>query len=210
MRFPKLSALALAATLASPAFASAVFDGYVITNLGTGTGTGTGDVFYETDLATANNPDWTGLFATIQQGSSLWLGGQVKSWPGLTKPVGIPDKPNANASFDTMVMNYSIDGHTALSLNLLRTDFANINDDLWQNSGSGVDVARGLDIGFHTIKVSFAASDTDGGTGNSALDKGGLGWTATVSVVPEPTSGALILAGLGMLGFITKRRRAVG
>ncbi len=206
MRFPKLSALALAATLASPAFASAVFDGFVSSRIGTTT------TFYDTDLATSN-ADWTGIFATIQQGTSLWLGGEVKSWPGLTKPVGLPDKPNANASFDTMVMNYSIDGGTALSLNLLRTGVANTNDDLWQNSGSGVDIASGLGIRNHTIKVSFAASDTNGGTGNSALDNGGQGWTANFDVVaapvPEPTSGALILAGLGMLGFMAKRRRAV-
>jgi hypothetical protein len=42
------------------------------------------------------------------------------------------------------------------------------------------------------------------------LDNGGAGWNASVTVVPEPASGALILAGLGMIGVMAKRRRVVG
>ena len=68
--------------------------------------------------------------------------------------------------------------------------------------------------------MSFKGTDTDGRSGTSLLDNralsanNGPGWTANFNVVaapvPEPTSGALILAGLGMLGFMAKRRRAVG
>jgi hypothetical protein len=73
-----------------------------------------------------------------------------------------------------------------------------------------VEFGSTLDFGLHTINVRFNAFDTNGNSLPATLDNGGQGWTSTVTVVPEPASGALILAGLGIIGVMAKRRRVVG
>ncbi len=208
MRFPKLSALALAATLAFPAFAvTEATNGFAITS------TGTGNTFRDTSNATSN-PDWISGLGSIMQGSFLWLGGQVTTTPG-----GGP----ANG-FDVVTMDYKIDNGTTQSVNLKFNGNTNGNtSDMWETlatsttpSFAGVEVGSMLGFGTHMINVWFTAVDnsiastSNVPSGTVLLDNGGQGWTASVTVVPEPASGALILAGLGMIGVMAKRRRVVG
>jgi hypothetical protein len=103
MRFPKLSALALAATLAFPAFAGSAFNGYAITS------TGLNNTFYDTSTATMNL-DWTAGLGTIMKGTNLWLGGEVETFPSLA---------NAGVNnYDSVKLAYSIDGGANQNLNL--------------------------------------------------------------------------------------------
>jgi hypothetical protein len=46
--------------------------------------------------------------------------------------------------------------------------------------------------------------------GDHATNNTGSGWYSTISPVPEPTEGALLLSGLGLMGFIATRRKNNG
>ena len=201
MRFPKLSALALAATLAFPAFAQTATDGFAITSTGAGNNT-----FYDTSLATTNL-DWISGLGSIMKGSFLWLGGQV-----VTSPTG------GAKGYDVVTMDYKIDNGMTHSVNLhFNTNVNGNTSDKWETladsntpSFAGEEVGSTLELGTHMINVRFQAIDNSGITPVALLNNGGVGWDTTVTVVPEPASGALILAGLGMIGVMAKRRRVVG
>jgi hypothetical protein len=200
MRFPKkLGALALAASLAFPAFAGTIFNGYAIVKT-----TGS-DTFYDTDTPTAN-PDWTAGLASLMQGSSLWLGGEVSTFPNFAF--------GGNDSYDLVRLQYSIDGGSNNNLTLGGPTSSG-NNNTWQtlaSSAGAVEIGSMLSVGAHTINVRFSAFDSNGNSSPVALDNNGNGWTTNfnVTAVPEPASGALILAGLGMLGVMAKRRRVLG
>lgn len=197
MKIKKIAALVLASALSTASMAGGLFDGFVLTS------TGSGNTWYDASSSTAN-PDWTGLVATINQGSSFLLGAQVTSWPGQGVWNG----------FDAVSLVYSIDGGAAQSLNLPFARNVNASDDQWEQlaSSSSANIGQSLSAGLHTVNVRFQAVDNAvGGSGTVWLDNGGNGWSANVNViaasVPEPASTALFLAGLGVLGFLGARRK---
>jgi hypothetical protein len=55
-----------------------------------------------------------------------------------------------------------------------------------------------------TYNLFVSGSNIDGATGNVGFKLSG-----SVSPVPEPTEGALLLSGIGLLGFIAARRKNV-
>ena len=57
----------------------------------------------------------------------------------------------------------------------------------------------GLGPGFYDLQISGTATGSLGGT---------YGGNLNLSPVPEPTEGALLLSGMGLLGFIAARRRS--
>jgi hypothetical protein len=143
---------------------------------------------------------------TIWKGS-LWLGGEVSTYPSLFAG-GID-------GYDSVKMAYTIDGGSNQNLNLAFLNNPVPNNDKWQTlATAGVAVCSMLSVGAHTINVRFNASDLDGNSLPASLNNSGNGWTTNFNVVaapvPEPASGALILAGLGMIGVMAKRRRVVG
>lgn len=89
-------------------------------------------------------------------------------------------------------------------------------EEIWVQSGpdgndyqgllpTTVDVAAGLTPGTYTVQVYAKSWDTGDGQGDSFLSNGGLNYTATFTVVPEPATMALF--GLGVIGVIAYRRR---
>jgi len=91
---------------------------------------------------------------------------------------------------------------------------------LWNDGGDGVGGA------VDTLMAQFSFNGTTGSTFNSVvLPSGGYFYkiegnanglagglyvlTSTLAPVPEPETYAMLLAGLGVIGFIARRRRAV-
>ena len=76
-----------------------------------------------------------------------------------------------------------------------------VSQQIWDplNSGDEVVYSNGLGAGSYRIDV---AGDVSGSTGSTyTLD-------ATVSAIPEPSTYALMLGGLGLVGFMARRRKA--
>ena len=73
-------------------------------------------------------------------------------------------------------------------------------------------IALNLLAGANTIKFSYSAPDAAAGEGfkNEAwgISSASVQSTAMVSAVPEPETYAMMLAGLGLIGTIARRRKA--
>ncbi len=80
------------------------------------------------------------------------------------------------------------------------------------NFGSGSQTfTRAATDGFQTFQLSYTATGT-GKVGFSFIDQGGDNQGAlldrvSVAAVPEPETYAMLLGGLGLLGFVARRRR---
>jgi len=70
---------------------------------------------------------------------------------------------------------------------------------------SGVAVA--LNAGSNTIKFGYTPAGYLNGSGQSLADESWKITGATVSAVPEPETYAMLLAGLGVMGAIARRRK---
>ena len=69
-----------------------------------------------------------------------------------------------------------------------------------------VNVANGLPNGVHTVSVF--AKNWGSGQGDSYLSNDGANYTATFTVIPEPSTYALLaLSAVGMGGYVIRRRR---
>lgn len=96
---------------------------------------------------------------------------------------------------------YSIDGGSATEV-VWTQAYLGGND--YQGTGaSTVNVANSLAAGSHTVTVW--AKSWGNNQGDSWLTNGGLNYSATFTVVPEPATMALF--GLGLAGVVAYRRR---
>ncbi len=84
------------------------------------------------------------------------------------------------------------------------TQYTNSGDQKWSDSSSWapVDMLSGLSNGDYEIQVYIKASTNEG---DRYHNNGGANYTATFTVVPEPSSAALL--GLGGLALILRRRK---
>lgn len=162
---------------------------------------GSGNTYYDVDQSTSN-PDFVNHTFSINFGQSLKLGGQVTADAG-------DGQPAANGP-DWAVLWYKIDNGSPTSLSLPSlTDFGTSG---WKvqfeeaNSANMAQIGSGLSVGTHTLAIWFQAHDNNQPL-DAYLSNGGLNYTASIEVVPEPVNTALgITAGIAALGAFWRRR----
>lgn len=157
-----------------------------------------------------------GLLATITQGDSLFLGGQIQTFPVA----------NGNATLYYEIVGINV--WQTVNLAYSQSNVGNNSDNnVWDSSGGNngfnnqnntyysVDISSGLSSGNNTVNFYFSATDTD--TGGNTLTDGSSGtpYSFNVNVVPEPITlalpifgGLVLTAGLARR-FITRRAGSI-
>ena len=175
-------------------------NGFVVLNLN-----GAGNTFYDLNPPTATgNPDFTGSLGTFDPGSgnSLILNGAEFN-----------TFQDGGDNVNSVELNYRVFSGSPPNFNSLSIDFVppqNGNNKFWQTTNAGINLLAGLDPGVYTLEVFGSASTTaTGNNGNRFYSNGGANYSATFTVVPEPSTLALI-AGPMLLGglFFVRRRRS--
>lgn len=170
-----------------------LFNGFVVLKNGASS-----HVFFDVDGLAPTNPDYTNAVATIPQGGSLKLGGEVKSTVyGFICPPGTSTELHA----DVARLYYSIDGGAFTSL-ALSNQISNSSYDQWQaadgaNGGVTIEIGSSLPVGTHTLAVYFGATDINHciAPGVSAsLGSTNAPFIATIEVLP---AAAIVVDGTG-------------
>jgi hypothetical protein len=169
-----------------------------------------------------SNPfPWNGLFisaADHTSGSGLMYVGNGSPTNGsvvwASGPIAVAQ--NTNYFFEAFVMNvccsspfpgnspsileFSVAGLTTESLGTATTNLA--------LAGTWEGLSKSWNSGLNTsVSLSLINRNTAAAGNDFAIDDVFLGTTSTVTPVPEPETYALMLAGLGALGVIARRRR---
>ncbi len=150
-------------------------------------------------LVTTGLPASLGTFNPFAGDSLLLIGGEA-----LTFKNGPTDVTGA-------FVNFSIDGGTFSSISLtFNEDSVNggTGDQRWANTNFSIDLLAGQALGTHTL--SFYVSATTNGNGADPViydNAGGANFNTSFTVVPEPTTYAMMLAGLGVLAAVQRSRR---
>lgn len=132
--------------------------------------------------------------------------GYTNSQPNPTVAPAAPSLYYLNSNSDTLAVatsafnNPTINNVGSLGVDVLRANGFEVLADGSAFAGLNVD-GSSLTSGIYRINLATGAA-TSVGTFNGTLS--GL----TVSAVPEPETYALMLAGLGVVGFMAKRRKA--
>ena len=161
-----------------------------------------GGVTASPTLVTTGLPASLGSFNPFAGDSLLLIGGEA-----LTFKSGATDVTGA-------FVNYSIDGGSFSSISLtFNEDNVNgtANDQRWANTNFSIDLLAGQSLGTHTL--SFYVSATTNGDGADLVvydNAGGANFNTSFTVVPEPSTWAMMLAGLGVLVGVQRRRRRLG
>ena len=169
-----------------------------------------------------SNPfPWNGLFisaADHTSGSGLMYVGNGSPTNGsvvwASGPIAVTQ--NTNYFFEAFVMNvccsapfpgnspsileFSVAGLTTESLGIATTNLA--------LAGTWEGLSKSWNSGLNTsVSLSLINRNTAVAGNDFAIDDVFLGTTSTVTPVPEPETYALMLAGLGIVGAIARRRR---
>jgi PEP-CTERM motif len=169
-----------------------------------------------------SNPfPWNGLFisaADHTSGSGLMYVGNGSPTNGsvvwASGPIAVAQ--NTNYFFEAFVMNvccsspfpgnspsileFSVAGLATESLGTATTNLA--------LAGTWEGLSKSWNSGLNTsVTLSLINRNTAAAGNDFAVDDVFLGTTSTVTPVPEPETYALMLAGLGVLGAIARRRR---
>jgi hypothetical protein len=164
---------------------------------------------------------WNGLFisaADHTSGSGLMYVGNGSPTNGsvvwASGPIAVAQ--NTNYFFEAFVMNvccsspfpgnspsileFSVAGLTTESLGTATTNLA--------LAGTWEGLSKSWNSGLNTsVSLSLINRNTAAAGNDFAIDDVFLGTTSTVTPVPEPETYALMLAGLGAMGVIARRRR---
>src|ERR1043166_7181108 len=121
-------------------------NGFVVLNI-----TNSGSTFYDTDSPTGN-PDFTNTVATINQGQSIRIGGEVSTTPCCGNIEGA----------ESAAILFSIDGGP-FQTNSLPFTSQNGSLDKWQqqNPANMSEIGTSLTVGTHTLAVRFMATDSN-------------------------------------------------
>lgn len=173
--------------------ASGIFESYGIIKINASTAQ-----YYDMQAATVN-PDFQGAsFGTFDTtvGNTLTLvGGEIKTFKNGGSDV-------TGAFFDYRVFKVGDTPSSFTEFSLPFNSDLGGGDQKWDKTNQNVDILTGLSNGNYTLEVFARATSTDG---PHFSNNGGSNYTASFTVVPEPTSAALGLLGAGLL---LRRRRA--
>ena len=126
--------------------------------------------------------------------SSEW--GQTFTFQGSSDgPANGPFTSNPNGTTGTLTFDSAMDGPFVLALK------ASNQFSLYYFDGSGPAIGS---IDYSTLGVSVNKQGMPQGLSHASIYAGDL-----VPSIPEPETYALMLAGLGIVGFMARRRRAV-
>lgn len=123
---------------------------------------------------------------------------------------GVLTFKNGSSDVTGATVAYSIDGGAFQFLNLGFNEdnvSGNTGDQRWASNNSAVNVLAGLTNGTHTISTYTFATANDGTLYDN---NGGPNYTATFTVVPEPSTWGMVLCGFGILLFFQRKRRLGG
>ena len=198
----KLLPLIVALTLlGSSAFAgTGIFGGYIVLSLNGGTST-----FYKLENpADSVTPPFSnvnfGLFNPLLGQTFVLKGGEADTFKNGASNV-------TGASLNYRIYPTGSPSGSFTSLNLPFNSDLGGGDQKWQTTIATTNLLTGLVNGNYTLEV-FVKSTTST-DGDQFLNAGGANYKATFSVVPEPSSFALLM-GPALLGagFVLRRRRA--
>ena len=150
---------------------------------------GNGTTYYNVDSANGST------LLTINQGQSLYLGGQIRSYP--------------NQTGTTLTMYYSINGGGFQSLNLPYSNSGS-GYDQW-DSGASVNIASLLTYapGGYNDTLTIYFMGVHSGDPTAYYSNSGQNFTFNITAVPEPVTLALPIFGalLGTVGLVRSIRR---
>ena len=103
-------------------------------------------------------------------------------------------------------VEYKIDGGAFINYSLAfnQDNISSPGDQRWYSDGEGVNLLNGLSLGTHTLSVYFY--DDNYPNTHDYVSNGAFNYSATITVVPEPTTSLLVASGLGMFALIRRRR----
>jgi hypothetical protein len=140
------------------------------------------------------------------QVSSLGLSNIVLSWDQISSATG-------PKSFN---LSYSTNGTDFTTFGTTYTVLANASPNTWSSSSSNTASSYTFDLSSITAinnqssvyfrLVDASTTSANGGTVATAGTDRVDNFTITAAAVPEPESYAMMLAGLGLMGFIARRR----
>ncbi len=176
-----------------------IFGGYIVLSLNGGSSN-----FYKIEnAADTTTPPFSGVYFGMfdpSMGQTFVLtGGEADTFKNGASNV-------TGADLDYRIYPTGSPSGSFTSLNLPFNSDLGGGDQKWQTLTASTDLLSGLANGNYTLEVYVHSSTNEG---DQYLNNGGPNYTATFSVVPEPSSLALI-AGPVLLGawFFLRRRRA--
>lgn len=149
-----------------------------------GASTGSGSYYAFIQDATPNAPQNTGSISSISQSFSL------SSAANLSFSFDLAQRFHTSGGNQTIFV--SLDGNTLGSFSPIMT-----TANSWQSFSLA---ANAISAGSHVL--SFTGNNTNTGDSTVFLDNIAL----SVSAVPEPSGIAMLLAGVGMIGAMARRR----
>ncbi len=105
-------------------------------------------------------------------------------------------------AFNTVAINF---GSNAPFTDFAGNSFSNGGDQSWSNIASTPEVASALTAGDYVLEIFWKATTSDG---DQFVNNGGSNYLASFTVVPEPSSYALIAGMLGVCIVALRRRHA--
>lgn len=170
--------------------------------------------FFPTTLSGNTTGASDSIFVGAPDDNFLGIGGQIVTYDfGLQTVVNRPGLVDFNVyevdfgavEFTSMTVSISNDGVTFTPVDASAVALVRITGDSVHSSNS---FGRSYDLGaFSTvryIRIDGDGSGAAGGTNGFDLDAIGA---HEVTAVPEPETYALLLAGLGVVGLVARRRR---
>ncbi len=150
-------------------------------------------------LVTTGLPGGLGTFDPSMGDSLLLIGGEALTYK------------NNGTDVTGAFVNYSIDGGAFSSISLTFNE-DNVNgatgDQRWANTDFSIDLLNGQSLGTHTLAFYISAT-TDGVDSDPILydNNGGLNFNTTFTLIPEPSTWAMMVGGFGILVAFQRRRR---